>query len=102
MRLNRANAGIPELPIRIVHLGVGAFHRAHQVWYTQLVDKEKQWGIASFTGRTAKMAEEMSSQDSLYTLITGDETEDRFTLMSQISATKDINCLLYTSPSPRD
>ena len=91
MKLNRANAGIPELPIRIVHLGVGAFHRAHQVWYTQLVDKEKQWGIASFTGRTAKMAEELSSQDSLYTLITRDETEDRFTLMSQISATKDIN-----------
>jgi fructuronate reductase len=91
MKLNRANAGVSKLPIRIVHLGVGAFHRAHQVWYTQNVDQEKEWGIAAFTGQNAKMAEDLSDQDCLFTLITRDSVGDTFTLMNQISVAKDIN-----------
>lgn len=62
---------------RIVHLGLGAFHRAHQAWYTQLAGDG--WGIAAFTGRTPAAAEQLSSQDGLYTLVTrgadGDEHE---------------------------
>ena len=26
-------------PVRIVHLGLGAFHRAHQAWYTQVRER---------------------------------------------------------------
>lgn len=56
-------------PVRIVHLGLGAFHRAHQAWYTQLVDPEHEWGIAAFTGRSPQAATELEGQECLYTVI---------------------------------
>ena len=33
-RLSRASDGRPAAPVRIVHLGLGNFFRAHQAWYT--------------------------------------------------------------------
>lgn len=53
--------------VRIVHLGLGAFHRAHQAWYTQ--HARDGWGIAAFTGRSPLAAEQLASQDGLYTLV---------------------------------
>ncbi len=73
-QLNRTNAGIPgSAPARLIHLGLGAFHRAHQVWYTQNAETDKdnpEWGYVSFTGRRPTMAEALSPQDGLYTLVT--------------------------------
>ncbi len=61
----------------MVHLGLGAFHRAHQAWYTAV--SEPGWGIAAFTGRSAGAAEVLVSQDCLYTLVVrsdqGEETQ---------------------------
>src|SRR5699024_10731030 len=54
-------------PVRIVHLGLGAFHRAHQAWYTQRAGDG--WGIAAFTGRSPDAAEVLAAQDGLYTLV---------------------------------
>jgi len=54
---------------RIVHIGLGAFHRAHQAWYTARAEDAADWGIAAFTGRSPQAAEELASQDGLYTLI---------------------------------
>lgn len=65
--LSRAATGLDPAPVRIVHLGLGAFHRAHQAWYTDLA--ADGWGIAAFTGRSPVMAERLSSQDGLYTLV---------------------------------
>ncbi|MCB1281623.1 MAG: mannitol dehydrogenase family protein [Salinibacterium sp.] len=66
-------------PARIVHLGLGAFHRAHQAWFTSVVDEERTWGIAAFTGRSATAADLLAPQDGLFTLIersgTGDVAE---------------------------
>ena len=56
-------------PIRIVHIGLGAFHRAHQAWYTAQADPEGEWGIAAFTGRNATAARELAQQGGLYTLV---------------------------------
>jgi fructuronate reductase len=66
-----AAAGTPAQvpPVRIVHLGLGAFHRAHQAWYTDRASDGADWGIASFTGRNPQMALELGAQDGLYTLI---------------------------------
>lgn len=58
--------------IRIVHLGLGAFHRAHQAVYTQLVAPAGDWGIAAFTGRSAAPAE-LVEQNGVYTVVTPDE-----------------------------
>ncbi|BDZ50387.1 mannitol dehydrogenase [Frondihabitans sucicola] len=55
----------------IVHLGLGAFHRSHQAWYTQHVaSDEEPWGIAAFTGRRPDQAELLARQNAVYTLIT--------------------------------
>ncbi len=62
----------PAAPPRLVHLGLGAFHRAHQLWYTQHSEADPQrpeWGYASFTGRSPAIAEQLQAQDGLYTLV---------------------------------
>ncbi|MGN6409010.1 MAG: mannitol dehydrogenase family protein [Curtobacterium sp.] len=62
----------------IVHLGVGAFARAHLAWYTAHADGEP-WGITAFTGRSPDVADSLAAQDCRYTLVTraaeGDSAE---------------------------
>ncbi|WP_375383768.1 mannitol dehydrogenase family protein [uncultured Microbacterium sp.] len=53
----------------MAHLGLGAFHRAHQAWYTQHAGGEP-WGIAAFTGRRPDAADALVAQGLRYTLIT--------------------------------
>jgi fructuronate reductase len=55
--------------VRIVHLGLGNFFRAHQAFYTDRAPDAAQWGIAAFTGRSTHLADVLSAQDGLYTLI---------------------------------
>ena len=60
----------------IVHLGVGAFHRAHQAWYTeQLLNcYGGDWGIIGASMRSADVAEQLNPQDGLYTLVEKSES----------------------------
>jgi hypothetical protein len=69
-------------PVRVVHLGLGAFHRAHQVWFTQRGDPS--WGIAAFSGRSARLAETLSAQDCVYTLVERGPDADAFHRMSSL------------------
>lgn len=58
-------------PVRIVHLGLGGFHRAHQAWYTQQANDahpDDRWGIHAFTGRRPDHAEELNRIGLAYTL----------------------------------
>ena len=67
----------PAAPVRIVHLGLGNFFRAHQAWYTATAPDAAEWGIAAFTGRSRPLADELNAQDGLYTLIVrGPEHDD--------------------------
>lgn len=84
--LSRANNGRPAAPVRIVHLGVGNFFRAHQAWYTEHAPDAGQWGIAAFTGRSAAIADALRPQDGLYTLITRGADGDSFEVISSLSA----------------
>jgi fructuronate reductase len=88
--LNRTNykAG-PKAPVRIVHLGLGAFHRAHQAWYTNQVDAAHEWGIAAFTGRSPQAAEILSRQDGLYTLIKRSGEGDTWQVVESIVEAND-------------
>ncbi len=81
-------------PIRIVHLGLGAFHRAHQAWYTQCVNDltvadGDTWGIAAFTGRNPRAADALSSQDDLYVLIERGSDGDNARLVESLSLAVD-------------
>ena len=80
-----AGHGRPAAPVRLVHLGLGNFFRAHQAWYTDRAPDAGEWGIAAFTGRRAELADALTAQDGLYTLITRAADEDRFDVVSSIS-----------------
>ncbi|GLY47737.1 mannitol dehydrogenase family protein [Lentzea sp. NBRC 102530] len=71
-------------PVRIVHIGLGAFHRAHQVWFTQHGDPE--WGVAAFSGRSARLAETLTAQDCRYTLVERGPEFDAHHRMSSLVA----------------
>jgi len=68
-RLSRATDGRPAAPVRIVHLGLGNFFRAHAAWYTDRAPDADDWGIAAFTGRSPATAVSLAAQDGLYTLL---------------------------------
>lgn len=82
--LNRSTVKTATAPVRIVHLGLGAFHRSHQAWYTQHASDSADWGIAAFTGRRPDAAVALAAQDGLYTLIERGRAGDRFELVSSI------------------
>jgi fructuronate reductase len=69
----------PAPPVRIVHMGLGAFSRSHLAWYTARAADADQWGIAAYTGRSRKLADALTAQDGVYTLVVrgaeGDTTE---------------------------
>jgi fructuronate reductase len=55
----------------IVHLGIGAFHRAHQAFYTEAVLNKfgGDWGIIGCSLRSANVREQLAPQNGLYTLV---------------------------------
>jgi fructuronate reductase len=58
--------------VGIVHLGLGAFHRAHQAVYTEqaaAATGELCWGICGVTQRSATVLEQLAPQDCLYTVL---------------------------------
>jgi fructuronate reductase len=76
----------PAAPVRMVHLGVGNFHRAHQAWCTAHSPDAGEWGYAAFTGRSARMVDALTPQDGLSTLITRSAEGDTFELIGALSA----------------
>ncbi|KQZ08320.1 hypothetical protein ASD23_07680 [Agromyces sp. Root1464] len=84
VRLSRAAAHLPTPPERIVHLGLGAFHRAHEAWYTARASDADRWGIVAFTGRSRDLAERLDPQDGLYTLVERGADADRFEVVPSI------------------
>lgn len=90
-------------PVRAVHLGLGAFHRAHQAWYTAHADDGDDWGIAAYTGRSPRAAEALRAQDGLYTLIERGADGDRAAVIDSISEAvdgADIGHLMTTLSRP--
>ena len=58
----------------VVHLGIGAFHRAHQaaVFDAALAAGDDRWGIVGVSLRSAGVRDQMVPQDGLYTLLVRD------------------------------
>ncbi|WP_392667127.1 mannitol dehydrogenase family protein [Streptomyces sp. LN785] len=55
---------------RIVHLGIGAFHRAHQAAYTETAEARHSagWGIVGVSQRSRTVVDALRPQDGLYSL----------------------------------
>ncbi len=79
----------PHPPVRIVHVGLGAFHRAHQAWFTAAAADGPDWGIAAFTGRTPQAAEDLAQQDGLYTLVERSPDGDTATVIPNLVEARD-------------
>ena len=61
-----------EVRIGLMHLGIGAFHRAHQAVFTELAAaaaESTDWGIAASTQRSASVRDQLGPQDGLYTVL---------------------------------
>jgi fructuronate reductase len=76
----------PAAPVRIVHVGVGNFFRAHQAWYTDRAPDAAEWGIAAFTGRSPAVAQALEPQDGLYTLLTRGADGDHLDVIGSVCA----------------
>ena len=80
----------PAPPVRMVHLGLGAFHKAHQAWFTDHANAAgtpaQAWGIAAFTGRRPDAAEALTRQDGLFTLVTRGPQDDTAETVASIVA----------------
>lgn len=83
--IERLGVGVPHydraaLTPRILHLGVGGFHRAHLALYTdELAESGGDWAIRGIGLLEAdrRLASVLESQDHLYTLIERDSDESR-------------------------
>jgi mannitol 2-dehydrogenase len=72
---------------RILHLGVGGFHRAHMALYTEEVAADGgDWGIrgAGLLDADRKMADILRAQDHLYTLIERDSDGSKARVVGSI------------------
>ncbi|MEU4619789.1 mannitol dehydrogenase family protein [Actinoplanes sp. NPDC023801] len=63
----------------IVHLGLGAFHRAHQAVFTEaaVAASGGQWGIVGVAPRSREILDKLREQDGLYSVLTVGDGEDR-------------------------
>jgi fructuronate reductase len=103
-RLTRDALDLTEPPERIVHLGLGAFHRAHQAWYTAHASDADQSGIVAFTGRSRDLVDRLSGQDGLFTLVERGGDGDRLEVVPSIvrvEAGDDVPAFVAAVADPR-
>jgi fructuronate reductase len=70
----------------IVHIGLGAFHRAHQAVYTDvcLTEGEQHWGITGLSLRSSDVSAALEPQDGLYTVLERGPEGDRARIIGAV------------------
>lgn len=92
--------------IGIVHLGLGAFHRAHQAVATEavLAGGDLQWGIAGVSLRSPDTRDALQPQDGLFTVAVrsgeGDRLEVIGAILTQLVAPEDPEAVLALMAAP--
>ena len=91
--LHRLEGGAVALPryqpstrgIGIVHLGLGAFHRAHQAVYTDEAMNRYggDWAITGVSLRQGAVRDALLPQDGLYTLVVAEGGQRRYRVINQ-------------------
>ncbi len=71
----------------IVHLGIGAFHRAHQAVYTDQAMNVSggNWGITGVSLRSDTVARQLQPQDCLYSVLSEDGVEQSLRLVGSVT-----------------
>ena len=72
--------------IGIVHLGLGAFHRAHQAVYTEaaMAGGDRDWAIAGVSLRSPTVRDALAPQDGLYTVTERGGEDEQVSLIGAI------------------
>lgn len=75
-----------QAALGVVHLGVGAFHRAHQaaVFDEVLAGGDLRWGVRGASLRSPMVRDQLNPQDGLYSLVVRDGGEERVRLIGAI------------------
>jgi len=89
----------------IVHLGVGAFHRAHQAVYTDdALGKDPRWGIVAASLRSPDTYDALAPQDGLYTLAVRSQAGEALRVIGSIQrvivAPREVEQLLEAMSAP--
>ncbi len=90
----------------IVHLGIGAFHRAHMAAYTDaaLAEGDRRWGIAGASLRSPDTRDALAPQDGLYALAVRDAAGERLQVIGSVTrlivAPEDPGALLDAMSAP--
>lgn len=74
------------LAIGIVHLGIGAFHRAHQAVYTEeaIARAGGDWGISGWTQRSRDIVDVLAPQDGLYSVAVRGDGPERLRVVGSV------------------
>lgn len=86
----------------IVHFGIGAFHRAHEAWYTHraMMAGDRDWMIIGVSMRSPTIRDQLNPQDGLYTLTTssaqGRATEIIASVRQVLVASQDAPAIVAT------
>ncbi|MBJ6986729.1 mannitol dehydrogenase family protein [Devosia sp. MC521] len=76
----------------IVHLGIGAFHRAHMAVYVDdLLSKDPSWGIVGASLRRPDTKDALEPQDGLYTIAVRDASGTHPRVIGSILKVMDAN-----------
>ena len=82
-----ARPGLDGRPaVGIVHLGIGAFHRAHQAVYTaEAIEREGgDWGILGVAQRRPAAVDALAPQEGLFSVVERGPEEDEITVLASV------------------
>lgn len=88
-RLTRSTVGgvaLPDAGLGVVHLGLGAFHRAHQAVLTQraMLAAGGDWSIAAVAQHSTKVRDALHPQGNLFTVATRAADVDELEVVGSI------------------
>lgn len=85
--VHRSDLDPRALSIGVVHLGLGVFHRTHQVPAIEqaaLATGETRWGVSAYSERTPAAADTLALQDGLYSLRIAAPDADSLQVLSSL------------------
>jgi fructuronate reductase len=95
-----------QLRTGVVHLGIGAFHRAHQAVYFDdaLCNGDMRWGIVGASLRSASVRAALVPQDCLYSVVAREGRDERVRIIGALRdvmvAQQDANALVSVMAAP--
>ena len=72
----------------VVHLGIGAFHRAHQAVYLDdlIAAGAGNWRIIGVSLRSADVRDQLAPQDNLFTLVEREGVDERLRIIGSVAS----------------